>query len=165
MPGVPLTNWHGCILSGLDTTVRLHPMSVQAISYVLDFSQSEGGARHVLLSIANHVKADGTGAWPSVPTIAKESRLDQRTVFRALDELKKTGEIEIQSGCGPHGNNLYSMPKFMAMIQAQIKAGFVGPPTVELRIPKCNFCEAPNTENHWCEGWEKAKKELTENKK
>lgn len=140
-------------------------MSVQALSWVLDFSNSTHSERHVLISIANHAKADGTGAWPSYSTIAKEARLDNATVYRALESLKKSGELDWESGAGPHGANLYSMPKFMAMIQAQIKAGFVGPPIVELRVPKCNFCEALNTENHWCEGWEKAKKELTKNKK
>lgn len=85
-------------------------LSVQAISWVLDHSESRLGPRHVLISIANHSKSDGTGAWPSVSTIARESKLSEREVRYALRELEKSGELKTQKGKGPRGCNLYSLP-------------------------------------------------------
>lgn len=86
-------------------------MSVQAISWVLDYSESRLGARCVLLSIANHAGPSGSGSWPSVKTIAKEARLSEREVQYAKAELKRIGELEEQIGAGPKGVNLYSLPK------------------------------------------------------
>jgi hypothetical protein len=88
-------------------------LSVQALSWVFDNSESELGARHVLLSIANHAKANGTGAWPSVRLISKESRLSETTVHRAMKELVALGELHVQKNKGPHGTNLYSLPKML----------------------------------------------------
>ena len=101
--------WRGAMHS------PLHPLhggalSVQAISWVLDHSKSRLGARHVLISIANHARKDGTGAWPSVQTIARESNLSVREVRYALIELEKIGELSYRKAAGPHGTNLYSLP-------------------------------------------------------
>lgn len=94
-------------------------LSVQAISWVLEFSESRLGPRHVLLSIANHAKSDGTGAWPSVDTIAHESRLSEREVRYALRELEKSGELQTETGEGPRGCNLYSLPMMGQSLQGQ----------------------------------------------
>jgi hypothetical protein len=85
-------------------------VSVQAMSWVLEYSESRLAARLVLLSIANHAKADGTGAWPSVETIAKESLLSEREARYALRNLEILGELNTQLNAGPHGANLYSLP-------------------------------------------------------
>ncbi|MFZ1008364.1 MAG: helix-turn-helix domain-containing protein, partial [Candidatus Sulfotelmatobacter sp.] len=71
-------------------------MSVQAMVWVIEFSESELGARLVLLSIANHAKADGTAAWPSVPTIAHEAKLSERAVRYNLRILERIGEIKTE---------------------------------------------------------------------
>ena len=89
-------------------------MSVQAISWVLDHSESRLGARCVLLSIANHAGPFGTGSWPSVKTIAREAKLSEREVQYAKAELKRIGELAEQIGAGPKGVNLYSLPKMGA---------------------------------------------------
>lgn len=86
-------------------------MSVQALSWVLDYSESEHSARLVLISIANHAKKDGTGAWPSVATIAEESRLSEREVRNSLRDLESLKELSTELNAGPHGTNLYSLPK------------------------------------------------------
>jgi hypothetical protein len=86
-------------------------MSVEALSWVFQHSESSLGSRHVLLSIANHAKSDGTGAWPSVPTIARESRLSVRQVQRCFTVLVNLGELRLSKETGPHGCNLYSLPK------------------------------------------------------
>src|SRR5271156_2668194 len=82
-------------------------MSVEALSWVFQHSESTLGSRHVLLSIANHAKSDGTGAWPSVATIARESKLSIRQVQYCLVSLVKIGELRVSRGDGPHGCNLY----------------------------------------------------------
>ena len=86
-------------------------LSVQALSWVFEYSESRLAARHVLLSIANHAKADGTDAWPSIPTIAHESRLSCREVYRCIDELIALGELRVAHGGGRHRTNLYSLKR------------------------------------------------------
>lgn len=93
-------------------------MSVQAIGWVLDHSKSRLAARHVLISIANHAKSDGTGAWPSVGTIARESRISKREVQRSIPQLVAMGELHVEPGAGPNGTHMYSLPKMMAGRQA-----------------------------------------------
>lgn len=90
-------------------------VSVQAISWVIESSKHKGNSFVVLLMIANHARSDGTGAWPSVKTIAKESRVAERTVQRTIKRLTRwTHNIEPELVCdkgkGPHGCNLYSIP-------------------------------------------------------
>jgi hypothetical protein len=68
-------------------------MSVQAISWVLEHSRSEGNARLVLISIANHADKFGRGAFPSQQTIGSEARCSTRTVRRATEELRDLGEL------------------------------------------------------------------------
>ncbi len=80
------------------------------MAWVLEESESRLGARHVLISIANHAKADGTGAWPSIATIAHESRLSEREVQLAIPKLEALGELRVDRGVGPKGTHLYSMP-------------------------------------------------------
>ena len=86
-------------------------MSVQAISWVIENSKHSGNPFVVLLMIANHAKSDGTGAWPSVKCIAKESRVSEETTHRAIRKLAKSGELRVEVSAGPHGTNLYSLPK------------------------------------------------------
>ena len=90
-------------------------LSVQAISWVIEQSKHKGNSFVVLLMIANHARSDGTGAWPSVPTIARESRIAVRTVQRTLKRLARVTrdiqpELLIEEGKGPHGCNLYAIP-------------------------------------------------------
>lgn len=73
-------------------------MSVQSISLVLEHSMSEGAARLVLISIANH---DGEGgSWPSIATIAKEARKSESTVRRAIKDLEELGELVVHRNDG-----------------------------------------------------------------
>jgi hypothetical protein len=86
------------------------PTSVQAISWVIDHSQQRLGSLVVLLMIANHARSDGTGAWPSIATLAKEARMSERQVQYCLRQLAKSGELRVKREAGPHGTNLYSIP-------------------------------------------------------
>lgn len=85
------------------------PLSVQAISWVIDESKHKLGNLVVLLMIANHAKSDGSGAWPSVPTLARESRMSERQVQRCIRLLEKSGELQVSNGTGPHGCNVYAI--------------------------------------------------------
>jgi hypothetical protein len=85
-------------------------LSVQAISWVIDKSKHKANPFVVLLMIANHARSDGSGAWPSIHTLAKECRLGDRTVQRAIASLIKTGELRVTPNGGPYGSNLYDIP-------------------------------------------------------
>ena len=89
-------------------------MSVQAIAWVLEKSQSRLAARLVLLAIANHADADGVDSWPSVRAIAREARITERQVQRCLPSLIALGELKMLIGMGPHGTNSYAIPALAA---------------------------------------------------
>jgi len=97
-------------------------MSVQALSWVFENSESRLGPRHVLLSIANHADRYGRNAFPSVRTIAREARLSPREVQYAIPILVDLGELLSERGAGPGGTNLYSLPKMGAAKSAYAKS-------------------------------------------
>lgn len=88
-------------------------MSVQALSWVFEHSESRLADRHVLLSIANHARSDGAGAWPSVSTIVRESKVSETQVHRSIRSLQALGELFVDVGAGPKGTNLYTISKMM----------------------------------------------------
>lgn len=63
-------------------------MSVRAISWVWDHSQSCGNDRLVLLAIADCANDEGRQAWPAIATLARKTRLHIRTVERCLHRLR-----------------------------------------------------------------------------
>jgi hypothetical protein len=83
-------------------------MSIQAMAWVLDFSEARLADRLVLLSIANHMNSEGT-AWPSIPRIAREARLTERQVYRSIRNLKNLGELAVIGG-GLGRSNRYRLP-------------------------------------------------------
>ena len=56
-------------------------------------------AAHVLLVIATHADRAGR-AWPSVDTIARETRLSRATVQRALRRIEAVGAIKVEQRGG-----------------------------------------------------------------
>jgi hypothetical protein len=81
-------------------------MSIAVMSRVWANSQSKGGDLLVLLAIADFAHDNGV-AFPSVPTLAKKSRLTARQVSTILKRLQDRGELSVQTNKGPHGTNLY----------------------------------------------------------
>jgi hypothetical protein len=81
-------------------------MSVQAMTWVIENSKHKGSAFVVLLMIANHAHADGTGSYAAVDTLAKEARITPRQVFNLLLGLERSKELSIERGAGPRGTNL-----------------------------------------------------------
>jgi hypothetical protein len=89
-------------------------VSVQAIAWVLEHSSADGYLRLVLLSVANHAKADGTGAWPSYETISKEAGISRRRAISCVQRLEQAGLLRVMKGAGPKGRtgrptNLYEV--------------------------------------------------------
>ncbi len=93
-------------------------MSVQAISWVLENSESRLGARLVLISIANHASHDGDSAWPSIATIAAETGLSERQVQYAIPELEALGELRVERGGGRGNTHKFFLTKCQEWVQS-----------------------------------------------
>lgn len=84
-------------------------MSVHVMSWVLRESEARLADRLVLLALADHAKADGTCAWPSVDTIRHEARLkSRRATQNALRSLESDGRI-IVAGKSRAGTVIYNV--------------------------------------------------------
>lgn len=77
------------------------------MSWVWDHSEASGIDRLVLLAVADHASDDGTNAYPAMSTLQKKTRVDERTVQRALRRLVDIGELAVRFGAGEHGQNVY----------------------------------------------------------
>jgi hypothetical protein len=83
-------------------------MSVHVIAWVLHHSKARLGDRLVLLVLADKANDDGTGAWPSVRTIAREARMSVRAVQYSLRRLERAGAI-VETGTSGHGTTVYAV--------------------------------------------------------
>jgi AraC-like DNA-binding protein len=63
------------------------------MSWVIGHSPHGGSELLCLLMVANHAHADGTGAYPSVATLAAECRMSARQVTRLLHRLQDSGAL------------------------------------------------------------------------
>jgi hypothetical protein len=87
---------------------KIH-MSVQAMAWVIENSQTRGNQYIVLLMIANRADEEGASAWPSIRWLARRSRLSERTVQRAIRKLERGGDLGIEKAAGPKGTNRYQV--------------------------------------------------------
>ena len=85
-------------------------MSIQVMTLVWKGSLNKGSALLLLLAIADHAHDDGTGAWPSVETLAQQIRMTTRNTQRLLRLLEESGELVVGAGAGPNGVNTYTIP-------------------------------------------------------
>lgn len=70
-------------------------MSVQAMAYAIEQQiVREQTTQHVLLLLANYADENGDSVFPSVERIAKEARMNGRTVQRQIQKLLKLGILE-----------------------------------------------------------------------
>lgn len=97
-------------------------LSFQAISWAIEHSRHNAGTLLVLLVVAHHINHGTDCAWPSIATIAKESRLSERQVQYSLKVLEESGELTVARGTGRKHTNLYSMPQ----IRVQSTSPFIG---------------------------------------
>lgn len=93
-------------------------MSIHPLSWVLKNSESTGGCRLVLIVLADHAHDDGSNAYPSVATMAREARMSERAVQYALRKLEEAGEI-VKTGVHPAGMTMYALT-LQATLGAQI---------------------------------------------
>jgi hypothetical protein len=94
-------------------------LSVQAISYVIENSKHKGSYLLTLLMIANHAHSDGTGAWPSIATLARETRLSPRGVQYCIGYLRESGELLVIPDAGPRGCNAYAIAMTQSLRQTK----------------------------------------------
>ena len=81
-------------------------MSVAVMARVWRCSKAKQGNLLVLLAIADFADDEGE-AWPSIPTLAKKSRLKERQTQYAIRSLVRSGELKISKKKGPRGCHLY----------------------------------------------------------
>ncbi len=82
-------------------------MSIHVMNLVWKKSRNQRTAMLLLLAIADHAHDDGTGAFPSVRTLARKTRQSERNVQLLLKTLESSKELKIFEGKGPNGSNLY----------------------------------------------------------
>lgn len=69
-------------------------MSIQAMSWAMEQQLCmDPSACSVLQALGNHADRDGTGAFPSVETLRRYTKLSERTIQAKLALLEKTGMI------------------------------------------------------------------------
>lgn len=69
------------------------------MSAVFEHSKAKGVDRMILLALADHCDDFGV-AYPGVSRIAKKCLVSERTVQRAVQRIRKLGELEIMTGKG-----------------------------------------------------------------
>lgn len=82
-------------------------MSFRTMARVLERSTRGGTELLMLLVIASFADDDGDNAYPSVATLASMCRTSKRNANLSLAKLRKSGELEVSLGTGPHGTNVY----------------------------------------------------------
>jgi len=115
-------------------------LSVKAITWVWEHSESSGTARMVLLAIADAADHHGANAWPSQPTLAAMCRISVRTVIRAVAELEQLGELEVIQHGGPayredRRPNRYRLVKMSPPTGCQLVTPLL-PPRGDNRAPR-----------------------------
>jgi hypothetical protein len=64
-------------------------------------------AKAVLMQIAHYAADDGTGAYPSIATLVRDTGLSESTVHRALRDAERSGELQVRPKRGARGANFY----------------------------------------------------------
>lgn len=82
-------------------------MSVKCMSRVWESSKAKGASLLILLAIADYAGDDGRGAFPSIKTLAKKSRMSERHVKRLIAALESTQELGVDRGQALRGTNEY----------------------------------------------------------
>ena len=75
--------------------------------------QKDGKTEYSDIYLLDRANKDGE-CWPAIPTIARELKLSQSTVRRALQDLRKAGLLETEQRYRKHGGKsslLYSLKR------------------------------------------------------
>ena len=79
-------------------------MSIRIINQVFQLRAPTGGARLVLLALADNANDDGV-CWPSLTTIAMKAGMDERSARRILRRLEKEGYLKTSQRQSPGRKN------------------------------------------------------------
>jgi hypothetical protein len=83
-------------------------VAIAVVEWVFKHSRSKNGARLVMLAIADACnRADGTGAYPSIPELMSKTNLSERAVQDGTKALVTLGELKVEVQAGPGGHNRY----------------------------------------------------------
>ena len=87
-------------------------MSVKVMGLVWDYYPEGGGELLTALKVADHADHDGCNIWPSVSTLADQTRQSERTVQRHLQAMATRGWLlQVKAGgAGPGSTTRYRMP-------------------------------------------------------
>jgi hypothetical protein len=88
-------------------------VSFPAYQWVKNYSESRRSARLVLIAIADHCDDAGRNSWPSISTLARETRLCKTAVYAGIAELIALGELEVSDDKSTRRTNVYSLPKMV----------------------------------------------------
>jgi hypothetical protein len=84
-------------------------MSVRVMSWVWDHATVGGSELLVLLAIADCANDDGTNAFPSIATLARKTRVNERTVQRITRRLQDGGHLHVEPTTGGRYSNRYAV--------------------------------------------------------
>ena len=84
-------------------------MTPAIVEEIWESSTLKGSALLLLLAIARHANHDGTGAYPSLATLKRLTRLSHSQVCLLLRQLEDDGHLRITHGAGPGGTNAYTI--------------------------------------------------------
>lgn len=96
-------------------------MSIQAISWVLDHSESEGFARLVMIVLANHYSSGTSRCNPGHRAIAEEARISRSAVTAQIRKLVELGEIEVVDNGTSHQSAEYRLTKYVQQVDVLSK--------------------------------------------
>jgi hypothetical protein len=74
-----------------------------------EYSTLKGSALLLILAIARHANHDGSGAYPSLATLKRLTRLSHSQVCLLLRQLVEDGHLAVTHGGGPGGTNVYTI--------------------------------------------------------
>jgi DNA-binding transcriptional MocR family regulator len=79
-------------------------MSIKVMNWVWEHSPTKGTELLMLLAIADNAADDGGNAFPSIRTLARKTRLDDRTVQRIVRKLAEQGQLAVVERGGREPN-------------------------------------------------------------
>ncbi len=84
-------------------------MSIKAMTTVWEKSEQSGSSLLMLLAIPDYAQDDGSGAWPSLATLARKTRMKRRNAIYTIKKLEKAGELFVIRRGGKHKSNEYAI--------------------------------------------------------
>lgn len=111
------------------------------INTVFETSGISGGARLIMLALADRANDDGE-AWPGIADIAKRAELSERHTKRIIKKLVADGLVEIQRGGGRSRTNRYQLKGDVGVTVCDPETVTSAPETVTSAPPKGDICGA-----------------------